>query len=241
MSMPLAGHDGRTDDRCDYFLRLVSERWRRPRSIPSVLDLSRDTRGVAMFTRLGFHVTEIRLQHTSLQELSDRLDAMTGRFDVISCAGVLERVDDWGAIVRGIARRLRPGGVLCYSVTGRPTSARRFPLGLTRRLRGASRGTHEILDRDRFVPAGELRPVLQRAGLLPQELVRHGYGIGYSAAAAAVGDCAVSYMGYAFKRRERPAPIANGRWELRETAETWASLGVDSGEFETFAFGGAGQ
>jgi hypothetical protein len=54
MNMPLAGHDGRTDDRCDYFLRLVSERWRRPRSIPSVLDLSRDSTGAAgMFTRLG--------------------------------------------------------------------------------------------------------------------------------------------------------------------------------------------
>jgi SAM-dependent methyltransferase len=193
MNIPLAGHDGRTDDRCDYFLRLVSEQWRRPRRIPSVLDLSRDTTGVAaMFTRLGFHVTGITLQDTSLQELSERLDAMTKRFDIISCAGVLEHVDDWGAIVRGIARRLRPGGVLCYSVTGLPTRARRFLLGLTRWWRGASPGTHERLDRDRFVPAGELRTVLRQVGLLPQEIVRHGYGIGYSAAAAAVGEGVVS-------------------------------------------------
>lgn len=191
----MSGNDDLHSIRLGYLDRILSERWPATTKSPAVLAISRDTGWMtAKFMARGCRAEGVRLQDTSLESLQERLGGRTAAFDVVTCCDVFEHVEDWPAIVGVIARVLRGGGVLFYSVTSRAAQAGSLVSRLARRWRW---------DEDRLITPGELSAALRREGLLPQRVVGLGRGLDRPAMSRTVKNGAVSYMGYAFKRRER--------------------------------------
>jgi 2-polyprenyl-6-hydroxyphenyl methylase/3-demethylubiquinone-9 3-methyltransferase len=191
--------------RFGYLARVLSERWPRPVRMPSLLYVSRDGGSLAgKLARVGFDVTAIRLQDTSLESLSERLAGRAGAFDVVCCCDLLEHVPDWSVAVAELARTLKSGGVFFYSVAA-PT---RRGVGWLDRLARWWLG-----DRNGSVVPADLHAALRRDGLLPQRLVGLGHGVTRPAMSRAVRRGAVAYMGYAFARGGRAALTAERRRE----------------------------
>jgi SAM-dependent methyltransferase len=199
--------------RFGYLRRILSERWPVPMRIPAMLDVSRDGGVVAAkVARLGFRVEEIRSQDSLPQSLSLQLGGRTPAFDVVCCWDVLEQVDDWQAFVGEMARVLRNGGVFFYSIGRRAKGSGSFLNRLTRRWRD---------DPDQLILPRDLHATLRRHGLVPQRMVGLGRGLSRPAMSRALRNGLVSYMGYAFRRRDCPASVLAGRWSFRSTLEQW--------------------
>jgi SAM-dependent methyltransferase len=205
-------------------MRVFGEHWRLPARMPAMLDLSRDASPLSRaFTRLGFEVTALRLRDDALTDLAERLEQLTGRFDLICCHDVLEHVDDWRRVIVGLARRLRPGALFLYSVDytvdgvgalgGR---AMRWLRAVRRRLPGAG---FVPLRSDRTVTAGELTAGLRAARLLTRESVTLGGRRGLAVVATAPAG-ATSFAGFAVREADRLA-VAPMRWDFSGTGERW--------------------
>jgi 2-polyprenyl-6-hydroxyphenyl methylase/3-demethylubiquinone-9 3-methyltransferase len=206
-------HDDLHGIRFGYLRRVLSERWPVPSRTPTMLAVSRDSSVVAAdFARLGFRVEGIGPQDASLESLSQRLAGRTADFDVVCCWDVLEHGDDWPAIVGVMARALRSGGVFFYSVRGRAKGSWSFVNRLTRLWRE---------DPDEVISPRDLHATLRQQGLLPQRAVALDHGVSRPAMSRAVRDRVVSYTGYAFRRRDRPASLTDGCWRFRTTLEQW--------------------
>jgi 2-polyprenyl-6-hydroxyphenyl methylase / 3-demethylubiquinone-9 3-methyltransferase len=204
--------------RFGYLMRVLSERWPRPVRMPSLLHVSRDGGPLAgKLARVGFDVTAIRLQDTSLEGLSQRLAGRAGAFDVVCCCDLLEHADDWSTAVRELARTLRKGGVFFYSVAAPGPRRRGWLDRLARWWLGDQSGS---------VTPSNLHAILRGDGLLPQRLVGLGSGVGRPVMSRAAQRGAVAYMGYAFGRGCRDRFTAEGRRRSRTTAEHWVYVPV---------------
>ena len=187
--------------RFHYFSQILSRQWPRPARIPSLLDLSGDGGFLAkMFSALGFRVTVP-------QWLEPELGAPKEKFDAACCCDRLEHRDDWAELVERIAPRIRTGGVLFYSVLGRPRRSR-SALGRVREWFGAP-------SRDYAITASALAAKLGQQGFRVREVTDLEYGKGRRGV-----DGPVSYMGYAFRLSDRPrVPRAERRlrpaWTLQ--------------------------
>jgi SAM-dependent methyltransferase len=185
-----------------YVLRVLGDQWAAPARTPSLLDVSRDGDGIAReLAQVGFRVTRVKLDDSSLETLSERLAGIHRHFDAVVVRDVLEAVDEWRDVVSRSVRRLRPGGVFVYGVsagTRRPWLSRLLP----RRLRPRGRPA---------VPAGELVAILRRSGLLQRETISH---------AADALDATTTYVGYSIMRGD-PALATQMRWDFTGTGERW--------------------
>jgi SAM-dependent methyltransferase len=211
----------RVDPRCGYFMRVFGEQWVAPRHPPSMLDLSWDA-GLMwpVFTRLGFLVTRVRVGDTSLEELGARLEGLDGRFDVVCCYDLLERLDDWDMALRHIAARLRPGGLFLYSTAGRPSRTPRWLRGVARRARSWT-GATSSLAHDQSPTAGDMAVALRAARLLPREIVALTRRADWWRATGTVDAGSRSFAGWAVREADRAATVAPMRWDFHGTGERW--------------------
>jgi SAM-dependent methyltransferase len=198
-----------------YILRVLADKWAGRARTPSLLDIGRAGDNLGPELRAaGFGVTSITLEDGSLESLGERLGGVMETFDAICCREVLELVDDWVGVVGRLARRLRPGGVLLYSVGGAIATRGLFS-GLMSRWLGGGLGPERPRSRRRPVPVVDLVATLRPLGLLPRELTALGARTG---AARAGWD---AYVGYSVRRAERTAPVAGTRWAFTGTGERW--------------------
>ena len=186
-----------------YVLRVLAGQWAAPARTPSLLDVSRHGDGIAdELARVGFRVTRVTLDDSSLETVSERLAGVHRLFDTVIVRDVLEVVEDWREVVSRAARRLRPGGVFVYGVTerGAGSMGRFMPGWLRSRIRPA-------------IPAGEMVGMLRRSGLLPREIVPLGPD--------ALETVTSAHMGYSIRRAEAPSPAMALRWDFTGTGERW--------------------
>lgn len=86
-------------------------------------------------------------------------------FDAVVCVDVLEHVADLPAVLAGVARVLRPGGLFLFDTINRNPLARFATITVAEDLlRLLPRGTH---DPAMFIKPAELRRGLTNAGLVP--------------------------------------------------------------------------
>ena len=209
------------DPRCGYFMRVFGEQWSAPRRPPAMLDLSRDARLMSpMFARLGFLVTRIRAGDTSLEELGARLESLEGRFDVVCCYDLLERLDDWDVVLRRVAARLRPGGLFLYSVEGRRSRAPRWLRDAARRVRSWTGATGSAAQ-DHAPTAGDIAGAMRAARLLPREMVALRRTAEWWRAVGTVHAESRSFAGWAVRDADRTPTVAPVRWEFYGTGERW--------------------
>jgi SAM-dependent methyltransferase len=215
----------RTVDR--YVLRVLAGRRRAPggaTTLPgAVLDLAPRADGLATeLVGRGFRVSTLALHDGSLDSLAERVVELPGSWDAIACRGVLGVVDDWPELVGRLAARLRPGGVLIYSVDhAGMTWLRQLAGGVRRWLGLAGSGPAPA----RSLPAPDLVATLRRTGLSPRHLVAFGdrragrRTTGYLGYSVKPGLAPVSAAGTAARRATRLAPAM--RWDFTGTGERW--------------------
>ena len=186
-----------------YVLRVLGDQWAAPARTPTLLDVSREGDGIAVeLARVGFRVTRVTLDDSSLETVSERLASIHRHFDAVVVRDVLEAVDDWRNVVSRSVRRLRPGGVFVYGVstgTRRPWLSRLLPRGLRRRR----------------PPGGARRragATLRRSGLLQARAM--------SLAEDALDPSTTTYIGYSIMRGD-PALATEMRWDFTGTGERW--------------------
>ena len=188
-----------------YILRVLGQPVdRRPGRTPTLLDISRRGDGIAAeLARVGFRVTRIALEDSSLETVSERLAGHSKHFDAVVCREVLEQVDDWQEVVERAARRLKAGGVFVYGVSA---GGRAGWLGLLtpRWLRARGRTA---------ISAGDMVATLRRAGLHPREMISLG--------AETIEADSTAYVGHSIMRTEHPAPASTMRWDFTGTGERW--------------------
>ncbi len=193
----------RTVDR--YILRVLANQWTTaPGPTPTLLDISRRGDGIAAeLARVGYRVTRIALEDSSLETVSERLAGQSKHFDAVVCREVLERVDDWQEVVGRAARRLKAGGVFVYGVSA---GRRDGWLGIftPRWLRARGQAT---------ISAADMVATLRRAGLHSREMVSLG--------AETIEADSTAYVGHSIMRTEHPAPASTMRWDFTGTGERW--------------------
>jgi SAM-dependent methyltransferase len=209
------------DPRWGYFMRVFGQHWAAPGRMPSMLDLSRDASPMALaFARLGFRVTSLRLADGGLEDLGERLERLEERYDIVCCYDVLEHLDDWRNVLDRIARRLRPGGLLMYSVEARAGRTPRWLRAVTRWLRGPVDPSGSVRE-NRSPTAGEVHAAFRRVRLLSRETVTlDGDGRWWARPATAPAG-AGTFAGFAVRESEGSPAVARIRWDFQGTGERW--------------------
>ena len=132
---------------------------------------------------------EVARSHARQSGLSIRYEQGRGEaipstdasFDLVSCCDVLEHVDDLDAVIREIARVLRPGGLFFFDTINRTWPSWLFVIEVFQEwLRLVPPGGH---DWEMFITPRELGAALARAGLEMRNLT----GLGPSFAPLALG------------------------------------------------------
>ena len=90
------------------------------------------------------------------------VEALGGRFDLVTCLEVVEHVADVRAFVAGLADALAPDGVLILSTPNRTAWSRIMLITIGESVGGIPPGTH---DWDKFLTPEELCALLLDAGL----------------------------------------------------------------------------
>jgi 2-polyprenyl-6-hydroxyphenyl methylase / 3-demethylubiquinone-9 3-methyltransferase len=99
------------------------------------------------------------------------VEALTGRYDLVTSLEVVEHVNEPRAFVQGLAGALAPGGLLILSTPNRTATSRLLMIVLGEGTGRIPRGTH---DWDKFLAPDELCALLRDAGL--EVLDRTGLG-----------------------------------------------------------------
>lgn len=93
----------------------------------------------------------------------DMAEQEAGQYDVVTCMEMLEHVPDPGAIVRAVAKMVKPGGHVFFSTLNRNPKAYLFAvIGAEYILRMLPKGTH---DYEKFITPSELSQYIRSAGL----------------------------------------------------------------------------
>lgn len=139
------------------------------------------------------HAVEADLPVDYRQSSVEALAGQGASFDLITCMEVVEHVADVPAFLGGIAKLLKPGGLLIFSTPNRTAlSYGALILGAEWVLRLIPRGTH---DWNRFLTPEELTAALAEAGLKVTET--RGIGLRPSRGFELSDDRRVNYIGAA--------------------------------------------
>jgi 2-polyprenyl-6-hydroxyphenyl methylase/3-demethylubiquinone-9 3-methyltransferase len=92
-------------------------------------------------------------------------------FDIVYCCDVLEHVADVDRTIEEIARVLRPGGVFLYDTVNRTLLTKLIAIKLAQEWRATRFLPPHLHDWNRFIRPEELRAVLERHGLEPNDPV----------------------------------------------------------------------
>jgi 2-polyprenyl-6-hydroxyphenyl methylase/3-demethylubiquinone-9 3-methyltransferase len=114
---------------------------------PEVIAVARD-HAAAMGLEIDYHAGDVQ--------------ALEGRYDVITCMEVIEHVADPAAFVQALGRRLEPGGLLVMSTPNATPWSRLMMITIGEGLGRIPRGTHEF---ERFLSPERLKVLLADAGL----------------------------------------------------------------------------
>lgn len=90
------------------------------------------------------------------------IEALDGRFDLVTAMEVVEHVASPAAFVADLARRLAPGGLLILSTPNRTAWSKLLTITLAEGFGRIPRGTHHY---DEFITPDELSAMLAAAGL----------------------------------------------------------------------------
>jgi 2-polyprenyl-6-hydroxyphenyl methylase/3-demethylubiquinone-9 3-methyltransferase len=154
--------------------------------------------------RLGAQVTGIDAAPENIAAAREHAEAMglaidyrcgdlatmgLGTFDLVTAMEVFEHVADQAAFVAALAASLAPDGLMVLSMPNRTLQSRLLLVEGAERLGAIPKGTHNWLD---FVTPGELRELLDRAGLVMGE----PRGIDWSPAQGLhlSGNCALNFI-----------------------------------------------
>lgn len=101
------------------------------------------------------------------------VEALEGRFDLVTCLEVVEHVADVDAFLAGLAGALAPGGLLILSTPNRTTLSKLALITIGEGTGRIPKGTH---DWNRFLTPDELTARLAAAGLAVSDVT----GLGWS-------------------------------------------------------------
>jgi 2-polyprenyl-6-hydroxyphenyl methylase/3-demethylubiquinone-9 3-methyltransferase len=90
------------------------------------------------------------------------VQALDGRFDLITCMEVIEHVADPAAFVHALARRLAPGGLLILSTPNATGWSKLLTITLAEGLGRIPKGTHDFA---KFIAPERMKLLLADAGL----------------------------------------------------------------------------
>lgn len=90
------------------------------------------------------------------------VEALEGRFDLVTCMEVVEHVAEPGKFIATLARRLAPGGLLLLSTPNATQWSRLVTITIGEGLGLVPKGTHDFA---RFIPPERMRGLLAEAGL----------------------------------------------------------------------------
>lgn len=155
----------------------VDEHLRRPLEGKTALDVGCGAGLLAEpLARLGATVTaidaapeliEVARAHSTAQGLeidyrAGAVEALNGRFDLVTCLEVIEHVADPQSFLGTLAQRLAPGGLLILSTPNRTAWSRLLTITLAEGAGAIPKGTH---DYDAFIPPERMRALLGSADL----------------------------------------------------------------------------
>ena len=95
------------------------------------------------------------------------VEALDGRFDLVTAMVVVEHVADPRAFVTSLAARLAPGGLLILSTPNRTAWSRLLTITLAEGFGKIPRGTHHY---DEFITPDEMTAMLAEAGLVVDDI-----------------------------------------------------------------------
>lgn len=169
--------------RLKYVRDMVDQHWqcdecnRRPLEGKSALDVGCGAGLLAEpLARLGATVTgidaspeviAIARKHAAAVGLkidyrSGDVQALDGKYDLITCMEVVEHVADPGAFVKALATRLAPNGLLIMSTPNATGWSRLMMITIGERVGQIPKGTHDF---DKFLSPERLQVLLSGAGL----------------------------------------------------------------------------
>lgn len=155
----------------------VDECSRRPLTGKSALDVGCGAGLLAEpLARLGAAVTgldaspeliEVARAHATAQALeidyrAGELEALKGRFDLVTCMEVIEHVADPAAFVGALARRLAPNGLLVLSTPNATSWSKLLMITVGEGLGRIPKGTHDF---DKFIGPDRMKVLLSDGGL----------------------------------------------------------------------------
>ena len=90
------------------------------------------------------------------------VEALKGKFDLVTSMEVIEHVADAQAFVKDLAARLAPGGLLILSTPNRTAWSKLLTITLAEGFGQIPKGTHDF---DKFIDPDSMRGLLAQAGL----------------------------------------------------------------------------
>ena len=97
--------------------------------------------------------------------------------DIVYCVDVLEHVNDLDAVIGETARILKPGGTYLFDTINRTRLSRLIMIKLSQQWSATAWMPPDLHDWDQFITPAELRGVLDRHGLVTQEIVGMSPGV----------------------------------------------------------------
>jgi 2-polyprenyl-6-hydroxyphenyl methylase / 3-demethylubiquinone-9 3-methyltransferase len=174
--------------RFGYFRKVLTERLRLdPRGLRA-LDVGCGGGLLAEeFARLGCQVTGLDPSEPSIATarahasqsglaiayqvgVGEQLSFADASFDLVYCCDVLEHVSDLNRVIAETARVLTPGGVYCFDTINRTLFSKLTVIKLLQEWKATALLPPHLHAWEQFITPAELRHLLARHGLAPQEI-----------------------------------------------------------------------